>query len=122
MDVLCGVSSQLLLLLPGLQRRVQFVSRRRGWPGGGGGSGQEAQSILSLQMNLGGKVRGPGRAAPVSALLSMWGRDKCRDYFKEKPIRVVNRPKGGNRAEREPRMTAGLPTWWMGWEDICRES
>lgn len=73
-------------------------------------------------MNLGRKGRGPGRAAPVSALLSMWGRDKCRDYFKEKPIRVVNRPKAGNRAEREPRMTAGLPTWWMGWEDICRES
>lgn len=100
--MLCGVSSQLLLLLPGLQRRVQFVSRRRGWPGGGGGSGQEAQSILSLQMNLGGKVRSPGRAAPVSALLSMWGRDKCRDYFKEKPIRVVNRPKGEIEQRESP--------------------
>lgn len=73
------------------------------------------QSILSLQMNPGGKGQGPAGLPQSQALLSAWGGDyfKCTDYFKEKPIRVVNGPKGGNRAEREARMTAGLPTWWM---------
>ena len=95
-------------LPPGLERRGPVCEQTRGW-------GQEVQSLLSLQMNPGRKGLGPGRAAPVSALLSMWGGDyfKCMDYSKEKPIRVVNGPKGGNRAEREARMTVGLPTWWM---------
>ena len=127
MHVLCGVSSQLLLLLPGLQRRGPVCEQMQGlavgWRGWAEGRGWTGSAEHPLFANESGRERvGPRRAAPVLALLSMWGGDKCRDYFKEKPIRVVNRPKAGNRAEREARMTAGLPNWWMGWEDICKES
>ena len=108
--MLCGVSSQPLLpppFPPGLERRGPVCEQTRG-------RGQEVQSILFANESRQERA-GPGRAAPVSALLSMWCGDyfKCTDYSKEKPITVVNGPKGGNRAEREARMTVGLPTWWM---------